>query len=210
MKFEYVFLDWDGVLYNSFDVHYQSIANIFKAFGLKIPSKEIYGQEIGKGTKRFYLENGFDKIAGNNFENIFKEIQKLWVKNNYQDCRLFEGARETLEFLKNNQFIIAIISSNIHDHVPKIIRKLNLPVDKIYTGDKAINLKLAIDELYVKNPQKILFVDDIAENLKIANDYQMTTCGASYGFDSKKNLEKVANYIIDNVSELIKLLKTLK
>ena len=215
-KIEAVLFDMDGVIFDTERVYLDHWIKIFEKYGYEM-KKEIYVSVMGRG--RDNVMKTFLKIYGENLpiEEMYKEKDKLLVQA-IEDGQvpMKPGAKEILNFLKENNFKIALATSAKRDRMMMQLKmgKIENEFDAIVCGDDITNSK-PDPEIFLKaaqklsvNPENCVVVEDSpsgikaaygaqmmglhVEDLKEADEEMLKHCHKSF-----KNLFKIKDYLIE-------------
>lgn len=204
--------DLDGTLIQSHTNIYEAAVQTFKDLKINysLPEKEFYN----------YL--------GHHFEDIFKvfgivvpdfEIYLTQYKKNYftfiNNSSLYPGVIEILEFLKEKNIMIALLTTKGQDQAEKILEyfKIDNYFNEIMGRRPGIAhkpspepLKLICDNLKVE-PSNTLMVGDTELDINCGRNAGAKTCAVTYGYREKENLvNEKPDFIIDDLKELMKLI----
>ena len=202
-KQELVALDFDGTLWDSLLLSYHAILETFSYFHVPPPTIKEFKFGITKFGDGFYHRFGIPQSVP--LEKI-REVRFECRQEIYYKGRIFPDVIPTLQEIKKSGARIIIISSNVFDNVKGIVRnnkELNILISEIYTGDKNIIIKLAIDRFEV-DADKATYVDDTVEGLLTAKNLGLFTVAVGYegAFQPPEQLIKVADTIIYSPKEL--------
>ncbi|MGL4991168.1 MAG: HAD family hydrolase [Sarcina sp.] len=171
MKVNAIIFDMDGVIFDTERLYLEVWKEIFLEYGYNLKD-EIYFSVMGKGRKKvkeIYLD-----VFGNDLK-----IEEMYIK---KDMRLEErmysgenllkaGVIETLIYLKENQYKIALATSARKDRVDRQLKQYSIYqyFDVIVTGEEVEKSKpspdiflKAMEKLGVKPETNIIVEDSIA------------------------------------------------
>jgi phosphoglycolate phosphatase len=126
-------------------------------------------------------------------------------------CVLLEGATETLRLLKSNGLKLAVATTNSHKRAEEALRFLGVAhlFDAIIGGDDVENSKPSPDMVLEAckqtgcTPDNVVVVGDSLSDMTMGRNAKAKKCiGVLTGFTSKKELEQVADVVINSVTEL--------
>ena len=209
---KHICFDLDGTLVNSFDTILHTTLKTLKQLN------------IGNSLK----EDDLKIRIGHHFSDIFKEL-KIDVadiehfisiyKQNYFDfidqSELYPFVRETLVELKQNNFLISLLTTKGQDQAEKIIDHFGLSDFFDLIMGRRIDMKVK------PNPEPLI---EICKSLKvkaeetlIAGDTELDivcgkragtlTCAVTYGYREKEFLLKEkADFYLNSLNELMSLL----
>jgi len=126
-------------------------------------------------------------------------------------CVLLEGVAETLRLLKSNGLKLAIATTDSHKRTEEALRFLGVAhlFDVIIGGDDVENSKPSPDMVLKAckqtgcTPDNVVVVGDSLSDMTMGRNAKAKKCiGVLTGFTSKKELEQVADVVINSVTEL--------
>ena len=204
-----VIFDLDGTLADSFDAHVYSFFLALKSLKIRVKLKDLkkfIGKLFGKKAieiseeicKRYELEISPSK---------FLEIKRKFFRRSIEKVKKFKCAKNVLIRFKKNKYAIFVVSNSIERDIGLILRKVGIRryIDKIYSTSRKD--KTEIIEKISKRFEKIVAIDDYAENLKEFKKYGILVFGVRTGRSKKKDFE---NYGIKSFKDLCQLASYLK
>lgn len=217
MMFKCVFFDMDGTILNTLHDLSEALNSVLKIKNMPIRNieeyKYIFGDGIYEAVRKALPRQNNDEIIINECVELMKvEYSKRWTKK----TKPYDGINQLLEYLKNNNYKIVILTNKPHEaanHITKAIFK-NFKFDGIYGATNEYpkkpdpTLALEIVENLNIEPCDCIFVGDTDVDMKTAKNANMYPVGVTWGFRDKKELvENGAKMIIDHPLELIKLIE---
>lgn len=128
--------------------------------------------------------------------------------------QLFPRVTETLKALKMQGFVLTIASSRSHASLSGLTKDLGISgcISLLIGADDVVNAKpnpepvLKTLSAMQFSKDEILVVGDMAVDILMGANAGTKTCGVTWGNGTRAELEEVgANYIIGDMSELIKI-----
>lgn len=208
--------DLDGTLVNSLYDIANAANSTLALLGLPVYNIEKYRQFAGNGVAKL-----IERILPNEYRTDEYKQKALDIFNEkYNRCCLdtttpYIDIVETLEELKKQNIILAVVSNKPHDLVKKIINNL-LPdiFDDVFGNIAGIATKPSPDLCLqvIRNHNikacECIFTGDSDVDMLTAINAKMLPTGVSWGFRSKSELKNAgAKYIINTPKELLKILK---
>lgn len=211
-----IFIDLDETLIDTSERHYRVYCDIINTLNLKNPiSKNEFWKLKRKGVSTL-------GIIEENDPEILKQFSKLWINNiekkNYlSHDKPFDSTFDLLNNLKNELFVLLSMRNN-HENLIWQINELGL--------NNYFDEILSCSPIQYKDKTSILLNYIHSNNLVINNDFiiigdsetdiitgkllKLITIAVTYGIRTKKLLiSHDPDYTIDNMDEIINLLKTL-
>lgn len=222
-KIKAVLFDMDGVIFDTERAYLDTWMKVFNKYGYKM-KKEIYISVMGTGRKN--VKKTFLNIYGEDLpiEDMYKEKDKILANIiNEGKVPLKIGAKEILEYLKENEYKIALATSARKARGEKQLKMAGIEkyFDKKIYGDDITNGK-PDPEIFLKAayelgvyPEECIVIEDSpagieaafrgkmygihVEDLKEADDIIKKYCFKNY-----KNLIEVREYI-ENIKNSVDL-----
>jgi phosphoglycolate phosphatase len=208
MPIESVVFDLDGTLVKSH-------MNIYKAMTgaldrLDIPHRIDAGSfEKTIGLHFADIFDAFDVIVPD-FEK-FIEIYKSIYNDHIGLSEVYPGVPEIIEYLKQNNVKISLLTTKMQDQAEKILKHFNLAADfnfimgrrpGIAHKPSAEPLLFICGELKIK-PQNTLMVGDSEMDIRCGKNAGAKTCAVAYGYRNKNDLAAESpDFMIDNLNEM--------
>lgn len=211
-KIKHICFDLDGTLVRSHITIYK--ATLKALYDLKIPTENL-------------LEENFYKRIGYHFVDIFEEfnipvndfetfitIYKNQYFNFINESKLYEDVEEVLSLLKLKKIKTSLLTTKGQEMAEKIIEHFGLEkyFDLIMGRRDGIAHKPSPEplQLICKNLNasysETLIVGDTELDIICGKNAGAKTCAVTYGYGTKKTLEKQEpDLIINSIKELAKL-----
>lgn len=207
-----VIFDLDGTLVDSMWMWKTIDVEYLARFGLEFPTDlqgKIEGMSFSETAiyfkERFNLPDSLDQIKS--------EWNKMaWDKYLYE-VPLKEGAREFLQYLKDNHIPAGIATSNSRDLVDLIIDKLNIAEFfasirtscEVEKGKPSPDIYLLVANDLGVDPKKCLVFEDVIQGVMGGKNANMKVCAVYDEFSEKDDQEKkrLSDYYIYSMKEII-------
>lgn len=189
-----VLFDWSGTLCDDYSVVHQKISKVFPPH----LARSIFFNPLIKHLRSLFpTEN----------------MHLLPLKHSPSDTKikLFPHTKEVIMFLRKKSIIVGIVSTQS----PKIIADIlsqeklynSIDVIKGYSLYKYNTIKRL--ECYKNNKKRdIIYVSDIRDDLEEAKPLGIKVYAASWGYDTKENLQKASpDGIFPSITSLKSLFK---
>ncbi len=124
----------------------------------------------------------------------------------------FFGIKETLNELKNQGYILGIITSNIQENVINFLRNNELEnyFDFIHSGTSLFGKNKIINKVIKKNnlqPETIVYVGDETRDIEAARQSKISIVAVAWGFNSPDVLaEYKPDFLAHTPQELVEIL----
>lgn len=122
-----VLFDFDGIIVDTEWVIYETWHETFKEHGHPLPL-ETYNQCIGSDFDTWSPETHLENLSGNSFDwhdlGITRNIE---IRKRLEGSQAIPGVTTALDFLREKNIPLAVVSSSSHDWVDDWLEKIGLP-----------------------------------------------------------------------------------
>lgn len=210
--YKYIFFDLDGTITQSEFGILNSVEYALKNMGIEETDRTKLRKFIGPP-----LVDSFKEYYGMSDEDAVKAVtlyRDYYGKGEMYNAPLYEGVLDTVNELKNDGFVLYIVTSKPLDYARRIAEHFGLmdiftdvcgPELGIKTYTKIDIVRKAMTLAGGKDPEPGLFimVGDRCYDIESARENGIDSVGVLYGYGSKKELEdEGATYIISRIEEL--------
>lgn len=205
-----IIFDVDGVIVDSNTLSIKTKIKAFKEFKLNLKEyppayRSLSLKHLVKKVNKEFNTN----ISIEDFITKRESIYESQVKNN---LNLFEGVKEILEHLKQNNLLVALATSGTKRKLTANLEAVNLnfEFDSIITADDVQKHKPNPEAYRVSatklniNPKHCIVVEDSPEGIKAAKLAGMTCIGITNSYNSEELKE--ADYVIKKIIEIKKII----
>ncbi|MGE7693780.1 HAD family hydrolase [Lysinibacillus sp. NPDC094177] len=231
-----IIFDKDGTLIQLDTVWYKIVDcvlhDIFQKFPNEKNRRDEYMQIIGMDnndfestsllasqTNSFIAAAWYSLLGGNNIKKgeFVHDVCASFKKHSTSDDLVFtevKGAQETLKYLKDHDYIIGIVTADDVDAAIHSLKMTNLyEYIDFLSAEDGINKPKPNSECYhffkdkfLLNDEEVLMVGDTLTDIRFARNCHIEVAGVLSGACSKEDLEGKADYIIDSVKDIQKIL----
>ncbi|KKP60539.1 MAG: hypothetical protein UR54_C0011G0003 [Candidatus Roizmanbacteria bacterium GW2011_GWA2_34_18] len=209
-KIKVVIFDFDGTIANTMPFSFGRSLELLRKEKIDLPEKEI-----------------IKKIKSNSYQELMKEFKLSWlripfmlqiVKQTQRDLysfidkiKIFPGIKKLLKDLRDNNYRIGILSSNMQRNVNKFIKinQLNF-FDIIYCESNILGKDKTIKKMmrkYNLKTEEIIYVGDEIRDIVACHKMRVKMIGVSWGLHTIKTLqENGVDYIVKKPSEILKII----
>lgn len=207
-----VIFDFNGTLFDDLHVAYGSVQEIFKTYGISCPTLEEYREEISADYMEFYCSHGLPRITSPDEINA---IRNRFYKTNSESAQIRPDVGQTLYELRVCSVRVAIVSAESSINLYRqLIRCGNFQKDFDFIkaeawGDKGKEKAfLQAIEIFGNSPDEMIYVDDSVDGLISAKRTGLVPVAFtnSTGYNSKDRLAKVAEFSIQEIRQLGRLM----
>lgn len=207
---KYILFDMDGVLVNTEPMHFEIWKKVFKEKGIDIDYKHYKGCI---GSTRSFLFNlikegyGVDVSVYTDLPERFSQVKDEMLKE--KGIPRIEGAVETIKYLYDKGYEMAVASSSSQDYIESQMKTLG--IDKcfklLFSAENVEKPKPAPDVFLVAaeklggKPAECTVVEDSANGSRAAKTAGMTCIGFRNPDSGNQDLS-VADKIIYKITEL--------
>jgi len=196
-KIDKIIFDFDGTVANTFQLN----VGLIKEMRPDTSKKEI----------ELFRNNGV-AVLQKELNLSLKEVLKLLgllAKKQMQiinKAKIFPGIKNIFDELRKRDIKIIILSSNTTENIEKWLVHQKIKVDKIITNNNIFGK----DKLLRKMGRQFVYVGDEVRDVEACKKAGVKMISVTWGFNTKEALKKAgADYLVDNRTELRKLLLTL-
>ena len=213
-NYKVVMLDFDGTTACTVHAIYHAAKRMLNEYGYEI-EKDIVYKNFGLALPySFYCFAGVESFDEATSQQMIADYNRIYQAEAEQLIELFDGVTETLDTLKKAGVKIVIASNNVHPVLERQLANLGIRqyIDDIVAVEDVENVKPAPDialevlrRCNIKADEAIV-VGDSTYDMDMGREAGCDLCGVSYGGHTPEMLrEKGAKHIIDNFSELVKI-----
>lgn len=210
-----VIFDLDGTLLNTIADLANSSNYALKVLGYPIHEPDKYNFMVGNGINKLFeraLPDG--EKTEENVLRVRQEFVPYYDQHNADKSRPYPGVTELLETLQTAGMQLAVASNKYQAATEKLIAHYfpNIKFTAVFGQREGIPVKP--DPIIVKEilqiakvqEEETLYVGDSGVDMQTAINAGVTSCGVTWGFRPRTELESFhPDHIVDNAEE-IKLL----
>ena len=210
-----VIFDLDGTLLNTIADLANSTNYALKVLGYPIHEPDKYNFMVGNGINKLFeraLPDG--EKTEENVLRVRQEFVPYYDQHNADKSRPYPGVTELLETLQTAGMQLAVASNKYQAATEKLIAHYfpNIKFTAVFGQREGIPVKP--DPIIVKEilqiakvqDEETLYVGDSGVDMQTAINAGVTSCGVTWGFRPRTELESFhPDHIVDNAEE-IKLL----
>ncbi|MCS3281976.1 HAD family hydrolase [Bacteroides salyersiae] len=210
-----VIFDLDGTLLNTIADLANSTNYALKVLGYPIHEPDKYNFMVGNGINKLFeraLPDG--EKTEENVLRVRQEFVPYYDQHNADKSRPYPGVMELLETLQTAGMQLAVASNKYQAATEKLIAHYfpNIKFTAVFGQREGIPVKP--DPIIVKEilqiakvqEEETLYVGDSGVDMQTAINAGVTSCGVTWGFRPRTELESFhPDHIVDNAEE-IKLL----
>ena len=210
-----VIFDLDGTLLNTIADLANSTNYALKVLGYPIHEPDKYNFMVGNGINKLFeraLPDG--EKTEENVLRVRQEFVPYYDQHNEEKSRPYPGVTELLETLQTAGMQLAVASNKYQAATEKLIAHYfpNIKFTAVFGQREGIPVKP--DPIIVKEilqiakvqEEETLYVGDSGVDMQTAINAGVTSCGVTWGFRPRTELESFhPDHIVDNAEE-IKLL----
>lgn len=210
MNIDLIIFDLDGTLIDSKLDIANSVRYMLGELGLNsIDNETIYsyvGSGVGNLVKCALTEEHCDK-----FDNAMQLFRKYYTEHVLDNTVLYEGVNDILDYYRLKKK--AVVTNKDESFATHILKSLSIfdCFDMVVYGDTLPKKKPDPDQIIAVMSElktektKTLMVGDGDADIKAAKNAEIHTCGVTYGFGSRAELEKNGvEIIIDDITDMKK------
>ena len=202
-----IIFDWSGTLIDDVIFTYSATIKVFEKIGIEEITLEKFKEEFILPYMNFYKKfknNPDKKIIDEWFDKEMDLINK---------SKLFPEVKEVLEFLKQKEIKMIILSSYCQESLEREIKDNNLQNFFLNINGSVYDKTEAVIEIMQKNnfkKEETICVGDMTYDIDMGKKAKIKIVAISQGYQSKeKLLEKNPDFLIENLGELKEIVLSL-
>jgi phosphoglycolate phosphatase len=203
-----IIFDFDGTILDSFPVLLNNANKILEELNLeKKDFTPKYVEELrSKSAKQLVQEF---KISVFKLPKFVKKV-KEFMREELQKTEIFNGMKDLLEKLSKD-FLLGILTTNDEKIIWKILEKNGIKsVDFVYSDDslfgKHKKLRKILSDHNLKKDE-VIYVGDEVRDINASKKAGIDFIAVSWGYNSRKALEKETKSIVNSPRDLLKLIQ---
>ncbi|MEG0961953.1 MAG: HAD-IA family hydrolase [Lachnospiraceae bacterium] len=216
MKKTTILFDLDGTLVNTGRGITRCVKSVLTTYGIQEENQEKIETFIGPPLRdSFQREYGFSLEKAAEAAEIF---QKKYHEGAIFECELYPQIKETLQYLKEQGYRIAVASSKTESSCKQLMEHFEIAnyfeIIGGATQDGKISTKIQVlqyvmDTLKITNKEELVLIGDTKYDAAGAKAAGIDCIGITYGFG--KDPEELKNagaiYVCDTLKEVISYLE---
>ncbi len=207
-----VLFDVDGTLLDTYKFVFHAVSYSVMAHGYPYPTKEKIGEAMGKPILEFY-----ETLVPEADPSLLANTHRAFQQKNFDLAQPFQKAEKTLQCLKEWGFLTGAVSNRHKESLLHTLKRAKLfdYFDVIVSVEDVASPKphkqhllAALNQLGVK-PVDAYMVGDAGQDILGGKNAKVKTVGATYGFLGEDIAKYNPDYLIDDIEDLLKILKQL-
>ena len=211
-----VIFDMDGLMFDTERLWVEEGYLLARKLNYNLPQKLFY-QTIGLKNKETELV--FSKYLNSDFDiESFRSLYHTVISNKIlkEGIKIKKGLKELLVYLKNNNYKIAIASSNKRDRIYFYLINAGIAIDLfdiivsgeelLYSKPNPLIFKLVMNKLKVKASETLILEDSIF-GIVAAKNIGSHVIVIPDIMNLPDNIEDICDYKLNNLMEVIDILK---
>lgn len=205
-----VLFDADGTLLDSWDFIYDAVKYALSSQKLSQPTDKEIENSMGKALVAFY-----QALLPEADSSALAKAHREFQEKSFYTLKPFPKTKVTLAKLKDQGFLLAVVSNRTSNSLNRSLKltKIFDYFDVIVSVDDISNPKphkehmlTALRKLKV-DPESAYIVGDMEQDILGGKNAKVRTVGATYGFLGKDIAKYNPDYLIDDIEDLLKILK---
>lgn len=197
MKFELLIFDWDGTLMDSEARIVACVEAAVADLGLASPGPDAIRNIIGLGLREA-VHTLFPDAGDHLHLEIAERYRAHFFSSNEAPSSLFEGTREVLEYLHEQDYLLAVATGKSRSGLDHALETTGMgglfhvtrTADETYSKPHPEMLHQILDQFGLP-PTKALMIGDTEYDLQMAANARMPSLGVDYGVHERERLLKL-------------------
>ena len=211
---KYILFDLDGTITDPKEGITKSVAYALSKFGIKVDSLNELCKFIGPPLKDSFIE--YYNFNDDEAEKAIKYYREYFSDRGIYENQVYKGFEDILIPLKENNKVLIVATSKPTIFAQKILEHFNLR--KYFSFVSGSNLdgtrvkkseviQYALERNNIKDLSEVIMIGDRKHDVYGAKEIGIESIGVLYGYGDYEELyDNGANYIVNNVEELRKLI----
>lgn len=207
-QFNLIVFDWDGTLMDSTSAIVKSLQDSAADLGLPTPDRKKAAHVIGLGLREA-LETVLPDVNPEYYPKLVERYRTHFLKNSVS-LSLFDGVREMLDDLKNQDYLLAVATGKSRAGLNRAIDEVGLQgyFDASRTADETHSkphpaMLLELTGQLGEPMKRTVMIGDTTHDLLMANNAGASGIAVQYGAHPPKELQLLHPvYSADSVEEL--------
>lgn len=210
--YKHIIFDWNGTLLDDAEISYELCAQAFKDHGMGDISFDEYKKGLIYPVKNFYLQHGFDESKFD-YTKLAQVYHKRYIEV-LDSLSLFPDVKEILEFLKNKNVTLSILSALEQNILVNSVKKFGIyeyfddirGLKDMNAGSKVDNARIWLNSTNYKNDE-VLIIGDTAHDAEVSKALEFDCLLVARGDQHKDTLLKTGYKVFDSLKEVIEYFK---
>lgn len=204
-----IVFDWDGTLMDSVEHIVSSLQTVITELNLAPKSDNEIKNIIGLGLREAFLAL-YPQANSNELVELTARYRKRFFQQQENPSELFAGARELIESLLQQDYLLAIATGKGRNGLDKVLKETGFEQYFAITrcADESHSkphpqMMLDIIRYYDIDSSEAIMVGDTEYDLQMANNASANSVGVTYGVHEKQRLLDCKPLaLVNNVNEL--------
>lgn len=212
MKFQNIFLDFDGTLMNTSEGVWNGFYAVMDFYGMEHPGLDVMSTVIGPP-----LGESFKRVLGvgpDRFEEALKVYRDYYTPKGLYECHLYDGIIDLLKAIKDSGRKLFVATSKPEPYAVELLKQHGIYEYFDYVCGSDMAEKTAGKANIIRDafrrggldPEKdgILMVGDTKFDIAGAKETGIKSAGILWGFGSEESIREAgADYIYKSVQDVI-------
>ncbi|MCI1647205.1 MAG: HAD family hydrolase [Bacteroides sp.] len=211
-----IIFDLDGTLLNTIADLAQSTNHALRILGYPTHEEPAYKFMVGNGINKLF-ERALPEQERNetNILRVRKEFIPYYDLHNADKSMPYPGISQLLDTLQDKGYQIAVASNKYQSATTKLIKHYfpKIHFSAVLGQREGVPAKPDPSVIYEilsstgKSKEDILYIGDSAVDMQTARNAGVTSCGVTWGFRPKRELEEFhPTYLVDRAEEILSII----
>jgi len=214
-----IMIDVDGTLVDSVPDLAYCVDHTMKIMGRGMWGEDKVRHWVGNGVPKLVERSLSGKLEGSfnksDFDEAYPIFLSLYAQNTSERSCLYNGVREGLDYLKDQNYILGCVTNKAERFTIPILKDLGIINDFeiVISGDTLEKKKpdplplLHAAKFFGVNPEDALMLGDSISDVKASRAAGYQIICMSYGYNHGNNIRDAKpDLVIDSMAELINYL----
>ena len=227
MKFsnkKLLIFDFDGTLIDSVPDLVTALNSMLTSLGHEKKSEDVVRSWVGNGAETLVKRALLNRVEVQNAEvdnGLFEKALTLFLAsykaNASQSTKLYDNVAQTLQQLKEQAYIMTIVTNKPHVFIQPILKSLEIEeYFKLYLGGDSLDEKkpspkplLHICKELNIDKNRAIMIGDSKNDILAANAAKIDTIGVTYGYNYDESISVYnPTVVIDEFSQILEYLES--
>ncbi len=214
MSIKSIIWDLDGTLMDTLQDLFLAVNYALKQYNMPERTLDEVRQFVGNGVRRLIVLSVPEGEANPSFENVFSTFKEYYVLHCQEHTHLYPGIKDTLVWLKKNNYKMAVVSNKLQTGVTELYETYFKDTMEMAIGERSEvrrkpqpdMVNLALQQLGVM-PTEAIYVGDSEVDIATARNAGLPCVSVLWGFRDKETLKRNgATTFVSTPQDIISLL----
>ncbi|MEC7235404.1 MAG: HAD family hydrolase [Verrucomicrobiota bacterium] len=213
MLYKHAIWDWNGTLLNDTLLCVEVLNGLLARRGRAMMTTSDYRENFGFPVIHFYEYLGFDADV-DTFEQVSREFIRDYEKRWFDECILYQGAREVLSAMTQLGMTHSVLSAAKQEALESGIQHYGIReyfmglvgANNIYAEGKVAQGKQWIKQL-PREPEEVVMIGDTLHDHEVAEAIGTDCILLAHGHHTPERLAATGKRVVQSLGELLEAVR---